>query len=136
MKIAISVWNHRVSPVFDAAQQLFVVKWDQGKEIERTQQELKEFEILDRANRLQELDVHVLLCGAISQTLERAIQIKGIQVISHVCGDVEDVLQAFISNQITHPRFLMPGCCGKRRNRCRFGEGIRKRKESRRESGD
>lgn len=135
MKVALPVWNHRISPVFDAAQQLHVVTLDEGNEIDRTKYELKEIDLLDRANRLHQLDVQVLLCGAISQPLESAIQNKGIHVISHLCGFVDEILQAFLMDQISHPRFLMPGCCGKRRHRCRSGEANHERKGHRRESG-
>jgi len=129
MKVAIPVWNHRISPVFDAARRLQVVTFDKGSESDRSDYELKEFDFMERANRLQQLDVQVLLCGAISHPLESAIRTKGIQVISHICGFVDEILPAFLTNQISHPRFLMPGCCGKRRYRRRQGRTILKRKD-------
>ena len=40
---------------------------------------------------------------------------KGMEVIPHACGPVEDVLRAYVSGQLTDEAFLMPGCCGRRR---------------------
>ncbi len=135
MKVAFPVWNHRISPVFDTAQRLMVVTVEDGDEINRREWVLKENDFWDRVKQLQELGVEILLCGAISQSLENAIQTQGIQVISQVCGFADEILQAFLTDQIFHPQYQMPGCCGKRNHRCRHGREKWERKEHRRESG-
>lgn len=135
MKVAIPIWNDRVSPVFDAAQWLQVMTFQRGQEIDRIRYELKDCDFLERVNRLQQWDVQILLCGAISRPLESAIQSKGIRVVSHICGNVDEIIEAFLTNQITHPRFLMPGCCRRGRYRYQSGKTGCERKGHRRESG-
>jgi predicted Fe-Mo cluster-binding NifX family protein len=68
--------------------------------------------------------VDALICGAISWPLELALTSAGIEVIAQTCGDVDEVLEAFLAGQLEQEKFLMPGCCGRRR---RFRKGRRGR---------
>ncbi|MGC9329716.1 MAG: NifB/NifX family molybdenum-iron cluster-binding protein, partial [Candidatus Hinthialibacter sp.] len=87
--------------------------------LDRVEYNLDEFLLFQRANYLQKLKIEILICGAISRPLEELIHAKNIKVISYLCGDVEEVLQAFLKNQLPQDQFLMPGCCGRRRFRFR-----------------
>jgi predicted Fe-Mo cluster-binding NifX family protein len=118
MNVAIPIWNHRVSPVFDAARRLLIVPIENGEEQpERNECILNESDFFNRVKQLQLLEIDLLICGAISKPLHDSIQNNGIKVISHVCGFVEEILEAYCTDQIQQERFLMPGCCGQRRNR-------------------
>jgi predicted Fe-Mo cluster-binding NifX family protein len=125
MKLAIPVWQDRVSPVFDVAGQLLLVEFEASEEIERRQESLPEESTEQRIHRLQNLGVGTLICGAISRPLEALLASAGIRIVSQVCGNVEEVLQAFRSGKLEDDRFAMPGCCGRRRRRqhgrCRRG---------------
>ena len=59
--------------------------------------------------------VDVLVCGAISWSLEALLNSNGIRVIPFVCGDVADVVQAFRDDTLKDEQYAMPGCCRKRR---------------------
>jgi predicted Fe-Mo cluster-binding NifX family protein len=71
--------------------------------------------------RLAETGADVLICGAISRPLELAVQTAGIELISQVCGDIEQVIATFVSGEFHPDDFLMPGCCG-RRQQLRAGQ--------------
>lgn len=115
MRIAIPNWQGRVSPVFDVATQLLVVDVTDGKMEERRTIELLGDEFQARLRQVAELDVDVLICGAISWQLELALSNAGIEVASQTCGNVEDVLAAFVAGELDQEAFIMPGCCGRRR---------------------
>jgi len=115
MRVAITISNSRISPVFDAASRLVLVDVDNGREVWRTDEGLEEADMAPRARRVAELGVDVLICGAISRPLEAMLRSAGVDVIPQTCGQVEEVLQAFLSGQLTEKAFLMPGCCGRRR---------------------
>jgi len=115
MKIAISHWQGRVSPVFDVAGNVLVVEVDNGAEAVRQDVVFDVDGYQARVARLIETGANVLICGAISRPLEMAISAAGIEVIPQTCGDVECVLAAFIGGQLDQGAFLMPGCCGRRR---------------------
>lgn len=135
MKVAAPIWNHRISPVFDTARYLLVVEYENGCEKQRFQSDLNDCDFFHRIHRLESSNVDVLLCGAISQPLESAIHARGIEVIAHLCGDIDEILTAFSNGRIAQPQYQMPGCCGRRRYRFRVGQAIHKRKGHRHESG-
>jgi predicted Fe-Mo cluster-binding NifX family protein len=117
MKIAIPIWQSRISPVFDVAGQLLLVDWADGREVARTVRLIDETSPDERLKKLAELGVETLICAGISQSLEIALAECSICVIAGICGDVEEVLAAFQTGRLDEERFSMPGCCGQRRRR-------------------
>jgi predicted Fe-Mo cluster-binding NifX family protein len=121
MKIAIATWNGRVSPVFDVSRQILVLEVSDTQVVNRCEETLDE-SALAKVQRLGELSVKTLLCGAISRPLAEMLAARGIEVIPFVAGGVEDVLTSYLAGQLPSPGFAMPGCCG-RQGRFRGGRG-------------
>ena len=121
MRVAVPVWQGRVSPVFDVAGQLLLVELVQGVEVSRREYPLPDAEPQQRAAQLSELQVETLICGAISQALEALLTENGIRVHGRVCGNVDDVLKAFVAGTLGESQYAMPGCCGQQRRRFRGG---------------
>jgi len=125
MKVAIPHWDSRVSPVFDVAGHLLVVELKDGQVVFRDDIELTAGSPRMRATELAGRDVDVLICGAISWSMEAMLLQMDIEVIPQIRGGVDCVLRAFISGDLNQESFRMPGC-GKRRRRntgrpCRRG---------------
>ena len=113
MKIAISIWEGKISPVFDTAARLLVLEIEGKNEVSRFETYFDEQAVFRRFARIRILDIDVLICGAISRHFLDMLKSSGIQVIPWVCGSAEQVLDAFKRepNGITlDPSFLMPGC--------------------------
>jgi predicted Fe-Mo cluster-binding NifX family protein len=123
MKVAVPVWQGRVSPVFDVAGQLSVVELADGVELWRHDCPLPSAEPEQRAAQLSELQVETLICGAISRALEALLTENGIKVYGRICGNVDEVLKAFAAGTLGDAQYAMPGCCGGRRRRFRGGCG-------------
>ena len=122
MKIALPVWNDRISPVFDTARRLLIVNVKNGKEESRTEMQITELHPPLRVRQLAETGAKVLICGAISRPLAAMIKTWDMAIVQWISGDVEEVLQAYFSGAFPEPRFLMPGCGGGPcRNRFRGG---------------
>ena len=122
MKLAIPIWNERVSPVFDSAKRLLVVDLaDNNTVSQRYEETVPEADLAVRARYVANLGIAVLICGAISRPLETLLAASNVQVIPQVCGPVEDILAAFLAGKVTDQAFLMPGCCGRQRNHGRHG---------------
>jgi predicted Fe-Mo cluster-binding NifX family protein len=109
MKIAIPTWNGRVSPVFDTASRLLVVEAEGGGERSRFETDISEHFIPSKVMRLTGLGVETLICGAISRPLASMVTTAGISLIPWISGNVEDVLQGFLSGTLFDLRFMMPG---------------------------
>ena len=110
MKVAIPFWMERVSPVFDVAKQLLLVDIVESTEVTRQETTISETELISRANYVASLGVQALICGAISRPLERILEAKGIDVTTQICGDTEEILQAFLRGTLDDGSFRMPGC--------------------------
>lgn len=123
MKIAIPVWQGRVSPVFDVAKRIRVVEWNQADTSAYREETLAEESPDRRATQLSEWNVDTLICCAVSRPLEMLLIANGVKVISRVCGDVEEVLQAYRAGKLESERFAMPGCCRRRRGQGGMGRG-------------
>ena len=115
MKIAIPICAGRVSPVLDVAQRLVVAQIEAGEQISRKEESVAGSDLFSRAGRIGELGVDILICGAVSGTLEDMLRAKGVEVIPWICGPVDNVLELFISGQPFRHDYVMPGCCGRRR---------------------
>ena len=120
MKIAIPNWQNRISPVFDVACNVLLVDVINTCEQGRRDVYLNAETFGPRINALVELGTDVLICGAISRPLEMGLIARGIKVTPHMCGDIEQVLAAFIAGDLHQDKFIMPGCC-RRRRRVRGG---------------
>ena len=125
MRLAITAWQDRISPVLDAANELLIVDIDEGgRETRRRRAPLTSADIPGRVQELIELDLDTLVCGAVSGPLASMIGAAGIELFPFVAGTIEEVLRAFLEGRLADPAFQMPGCCGRRR-RGRHGMGRR-----------
>jgi predicted Fe-Mo cluster-binding NifX family protein len=113
MRIAIPTWARRVSPVFDVATQLAIVDADLSHPRHREVLPIGHASPARRVELLSKSGVEVLICGAVSQTLESMLTAAGIRVIPHICGEVSSVIESFLSNRLlSDPTFQLPGCGG------------------------
>ncbi len=114
-KIAIPIHNERVSPLFDVAGRFILVNTDDP--------EIKYF--LDTANdsgmsiieRLDGSGVNIVICSAISMIYARAFEGKRIELIAGIIGLVDEIIDAYLNNQLSADRFIMPGCAFQKRHR-------------------
>ena len=94
----------------------------------RRQLRIADVDPVDKAKRIVELDASVLICGAVSWSLEAMLASAGMRVIPNTCGLLDEVVNAFYSGYLTEQAFLMPGCPGRRhRQRHRCGKRWRNR---------
>ncbi len=122
--LAVPEWQGRVSPVFDVAGALVLVGQAMDGQDTRRAESLGSTSVHERARRLRQLGVDVLVCGAISRPLEALVASEGICVIPNICGPIDEVVAAFRDGTLDDGRFAMPGCCRRRRrglSRCRQG---------------
>lgn len=115
MKVAISEWQGRVSPVFDVSESVSVHEQPAPEGAEPVRLSLPP-NPRERAEALAEANVEHLLCGAVSRPLRDALAEHGVQVWGFLSGRAEDLLAAFQAGRLADEAFAMPGC-RRRRNR-------------------
>ncbi|HBX43481.1 MAG TPA: dinitrogenase iron-molybdenum cofactor biosynthesis protein [Deltaproteobacteria bacterium] len=115
MKVALSVWNGRISPVFDVSRRILVLDVHHGVVTGRSEETFEESDPVRKAGKLSELKVRKLICGAISRPLAGLFAAYGIRTIPFVAGDAGEVIEAFLAGALPNRRMAMPGCRGQRR---------------------
>jgi len=111
MTIAITIWETRISPVFDSARNLLVVETD-GAEMTGKKVVMFDSHLFDRfLMQLLELEVRVFICGALCEGPARILEAHGIEVISFLTGEAEEVLHWYLQGRDLE-RFSLPGCLG------------------------
>jgi len=130
MKLAIPIYRNYVSNVFDFAHRLLLVDTENGRETRRSEIVLGSRSLRARVDQLRRLGVDVLVCGAISRDLANLVVTADIAVLPYVTGNVDNIIQAFLTGQLHKQEFSMPGQWpgarrgfGRRRRGCQWRGG-------------
>jgi len=116
--VALTVWEDRISPVFDAAHDLMLVTIDGGKISDRRVLSFDPDRLPSLLAVLADRHVECLICGAISEMPARMIIDSGIRLVPFITGNLSKVLDRVAKGEPIVPVFLMPGCGCPRRNTC------------------
>ena len=108
MKLAIPIWEGRVSNVFDFAHKAVIVEFSDAKELARSEVALSGPGPA-RVVRLRQRGVDTLICGAISRVSASWASAGGIRLFPYVTGSVDEVIEAFKNEQLSSERFVLPG---------------------------
>lgn len=107
---AFTVWNNRISPVFDTSRYVHIVVVEEGRILRENQEFLSDDNIIHKVRRIIDLGVDDLICGAISRSIYYIAQNSGINIIPFVSGALDDVIQGWMANRLNSEIFAMPGC--------------------------
>lgn len=119
MNIAITIWENRISPVFDAAENLLIAELRDGEIVARKNLSVPSGPYSRLIQLFREHRVKVLICGALCVGPAALLEAHGVHVVSFIAGDAEQVLSRFALGEDLSS-FFMPGC---RWRRCRAGTG-------------
>jgi predicted Fe-Mo cluster-binding NifX family protein len=120
VKAALAIWDGRVSPVFDVSREVEILTIENGTVAARCSRNIEAATPALKANRLVDLGVETLICGAISEPLRRELSARGVEVLGFVAGEIEVVVRAFLAGMLPAPALSMPGCHA---GQNRFGRG-------------
>ncbi len=144
MKLALTVWNQRIAPVFDCAGTALILELpeyadggkDRGVPVDLESPDSRRVSLAGqdlehRVKTLVDQGVDELVCGALSRDAATLLRQGGIAVHPFVAGDVQGVVQAWAWDDLEQDDFSMPGCaCVRSQGRQggpRCGRGRRRR---------
>jgi len=110
MITALTIWENRISPVFDSSHTLLVAQIENNEIINKHLEPFNPNLPSQFADRLKAIGVEILICGAISQLPAYIIEVIGIELIPFITGNTDEVLENLVKDQPIIPGFLMPGC--------------------------
>ncbi len=128
MKLAITIWDNRISPVFDTAKRFLLVElgedcFHRGEIVAVEKDPFTTLFFLQ-----QEQGVELLLCGALCRRGEKRIETAGLDVQPFLSGEVDAILQDLVAGGNLE-NYALPGCrrhcCCRRREKkgVFFGKG-------------
>lgn len=121
MKAALSIWEGRISPVFDVSRQALVLTIENGVATSRREESIEAQTPAAKIERLLSLGIGTLICGAISQPLHHELTARGVKVIAFIAGEIEAVVSSLLAGKLPSETLAMPGC--RRQQRFRGGAG-------------
>ncbi|MEJ5363308.1 MAG: hypothetical protein WBK20_00760 [Spirochaetota bacterium] len=98
--IALPIFNDRLSPLLDEARRFVVLTLNDNTISERTVIDFDEQSAFIRIERLKEMGVTVLLCGALSDVLARFIIDREILLYSWLNGTIDEVVEQYIKGAL------------------------------------
>lgn len=121
MKIGMTIWGNRISPVFDSAQTILLATVKNGEIVSEAKEFIPGNIPTNLAKMLVAKEIDTLICGAISEQPARIIESAGITLVSFVTGNAEKLLHAYARGGSVE-RFQMPGCGSNYREKKRTGQ--------------
>ncbi len=120
MRAAVTVWDGRISPLFDVSREAVILTIENAAVVARTTASVETPHPALKVARLTELGIDTVICGAISEPLRSELTIRGVRVVGFVAGVIDHAIQAFIADERPAPALSMSGCRVKQ-NRFRRG---------------
>jgi len=124
MCIALAAYGNRIASVFESSEKFVIVEapfydLNKSRSVKIDNNSPDALLRLLRNNK-----VTVLICGAISGYVRHLLEAQNIQIIPWVTGAIPEIIQAFRSDNLISPDFIMPGCGGRgRHGRHQFKRG-------------
>jgi len=109
-KIAITILGNRFAPVFDVSGSLLILEICKNAIINSKIESLDTHNINLKFATIKMCGIDLLICGAISRRFQNKAQEYGIDLISFICGNIEDIINSYLSGKPLKQFFAMPGC--------------------------
>ena len=127
MKVAIPLYENRVSPRFGYTRDFLIVELQGKKEIDRKALTMEINHPARMADRLAKEEVSLVLSGGMNPYFQEQFRLRNIAVIWGLIGEADDVLATHVDGHV----FSGMGPCPRRDRRCR----MRRRETYRKEGG-
>ena len=112
MKIAIPIFENRISPRFDFSPEMWVIEVERGKVVGQEKFSTANLNLPQRLEQITSNGVVKLICGGIDGFCRDQLAGRGIDVIQDIIGDADIVFNLFMKGS------LRPGlCCERKRGR-------------------
>jgi predicted Fe-Mo cluster-binding NifX family protein len=107
MKLVLAMFDDRISPRFDVAPKMSVYKIEGKKIVHNKDIYCEEWSEMERVQRLKDLRVDILVCGAITNNLCEILLNNGTRIIPWVNGNADDFLKKFFKSP-TKSKMIRP----------------------------
>ena len=103
MKIAIPRFEESVAPSFEYCATMVIFTIEDARVVDQIDVPIHSRVAFDRVRLMRDHGVSTVICGGVDEIYEGMLRASGIQVVSWVSGNVEDLLKEFLAGR------LLPG---------------------------
>jgi predicted Fe-Mo cluster-binding NifX family protein len=107
MRIAVTRWGERISPLFETAARLAIVAIDPAGAHMRFEAGMDGMDTGERIRLLRGLAIDLLICGAVARDTRARLAAAGIAVAGDVCGNWETALTAFLDGRLDGDHYFV-----------------------------
>jgi predicted Fe-Mo cluster-binding NifX family protein len=120
--IALPVFQNRVSPLMDVSSRYVIYETEDGQIKQRMDISLNTDGESSRVEKLKEIGVNTIICGAVSGCVAHIINEKGMRLLPMIYGPVDEIIEHYLTDTLG-PYCTGPGSCtrGKRKRRGKCG---------------
>jgi predicted Fe-Mo cluster-binding NifX family protein len=112
MKIAIPLFESRISPRFDFSPEIWIITVENGEAVNQERLPIANLNLPQRIEQITSSRVDKLICGGIDGFSLNQLGNRGIEVVHDIIGEAEVAFNLFLRGR------LRPGfCCERRRGR-------------------
>jgi len=104
--IAIPIFGDRISPRLEFAENLKLFYVKGNKILKNEVIKLISHNKLEKINMVIGLNLDIIICNGLSEIFEKEIVKNNIKIIPWVHGDVDEVLENYMSDKLTFPKKL------------------------------
>jgi predicted Fe-Mo cluster-binding NifX family protein len=109
MKIAIPLFQDRVSPRFDTSPVFLLSLVENGLVIKQEEFYAEPWLLRERVRKLKEMGVNALICGGIDPVSSQQLMLNEIKIYSWVTGLAQDALQSLLKGRLKSCAMIGPG---------------------------
>ena len=118
MRVAIPIFQSKISPRFDSTQEFVLLEIEKSKVTKREDIPTRGWSLSAKLKQMVDLGVDTLICGGIDLESMQQLSFSGIKVYSWITGEVEDVVTCFLNRGLESGVIL--GARGRRKGRWNF----------------
>ena len=116
MKVAIPLYENRISPRFAYSKEFLVVDIKDHQVLNRKTLMLNVKNPVQIAEHFAKVGVDVILSSGMNQDFQKAFRLRNIGVIWGLIGEVEDVLDAYMKGEVFAGMGPCPPVCNRGRS--------------------
>jgi predicted Fe-Mo cluster-binding NifX family protein len=114
MKIAIPIFENRISPRFDFSPEMWIITVENGELVDQEKLSTSNLNLPKRLEQITSNGVDKVICGGIDGFSLNQLGNRGIDVVPDVIGEAEVAFHLFMRGR------LRPGFCCEKRGRRGF----------------
>jgi predicted Fe-Mo cluster-binding NifX family protein len=104
VKLAIPRMGEDVAPCLEYSATIAIFTIEDGQVVDQLDFPFRSPEPVDRIRLLRDQHVDVVICGGVQEAFEDLVRASGIELISWVSGNVEDLLASYLSGRLVPGR--------------------------------